>query len=40
MAHKRKKNIPIIERYEIEVEDWDADYYFGMAPKNIIEGVY
>ena len=40
MAHKRKKNIPIIERYEIEVEDWDADYHFGMAPKNIIEGVY
>lgn len=40
MVRKRKKNVPIIERYEIEVEDWDTDYYFGIAPKDIIEGVY
>lgn len=40
MARKRKKNVPVIERYEIEVEDWDTDYYFGIAPKDIIEGVY
>jgi len=40
MAHKQKKNDLIIELYKIEVEDWEADYYFGIAPKNIIEGVY
>lgn len=40
MVHKKKKNVPVIERYEIEVDDWEADYYFGLAPKNIIEGVY
>jgi len=40
MVRKRKRNIPIIERYEVEVEDWAVDYYFGLAPENIIEGVY
>ena len=42
MARKRKtkKNIEVIEFYEIEVEDWEAYYHFGMAPKNIIEDVY
>jgi hypothetical protein len=37
---KKKKFISIHELYEVEVEDWDADYYFRLAPKNIIEGVY
>lgn len=40
MARKTKTNITIAEFYNIEVEDWDADYHFGLAPKNIIEGVY
>jgi hypothetical protein len=40
MIRKRKKKLPIIESYEMEADDWEADYYFGLAPKNIIEGVY
>jgi len=40
MARKQKKNIIIPEFYKIEIEDWEADYHFGLAPKNIIEGVY
>lgn len=44
MAQKKmtKKNIVIIESYEIEVEDWEVDYHFGIniAPKDLIEGVY
>jgi hypothetical protein len=44
MAQKRKtkKNTPITQSYEIEIEDWEANYYFGMniAPKDLIEGVY
>lgn len=40
MARKLKKNTPIIEIYKIEVDDWEADYFFGLAPKGIIEGVY
>jgi hypothetical protein len=44
MAKKRKikRNTLITESYEIEVEDWEAGYYFGMniAPKDLIEGVY
>jgi len=44
MAQKRKikTNIPITESYEIEVEDWEVNYHFGMniAPKDLIEGVY
>lgn len=42
MARKRKKkDTPITESYEIKVEDWEVDYFFGIntAPK-IIEGVY
>jgi hypothetical protein len=44
MAQKRKtkKNTLITESYEIEVEDWEVNYHFGMntAPKDLIEGVY
>jgi hypothetical protein len=42
MARKRKvkKEIPITEFYEIEVEDWEANYRFGPAPKNFIDGQY
>ena len=44
MAQKRKtkKNTLITESYEIEVEDWEVNYHFGMniAPKDFIEGVY
>lgn len=42
MARKRKvkKEISITESYEIEVEDWEANYRFGPAPKNFINGVY
>ena len=44
MAQKRKKkkNTLINESYEIEVEDWEVSYYFGinMAPKDLIEGAY
>ena len=40
MIRKRKKNIPVIERYEIEADDWEADYFFGLAPQKVIEGVY
>jgi hypothetical protein len=39
MARKQKKYFSIMESYNIEVEDSEADYYFGIAPKNI-EGVY
>jgi len=44
MAKKRnrKKDIPITVSYEIEVEDWDVSYYFGLniAPKDLIQGAY
>jgi hypothetical protein len=44
MTKKRqtKRNIPITEWYEIEVEDWEVDYHFGMniGPKDLNEGVY
>ena len=43
MTQKRKtKSTLITESYEIEVEDWEVNYHFGMntAPKDLIEGVY
>ena len=45
MSHEKKdkeKDLLITESYEIEVEDWDVYYHFGMniAPKDLIEGVY
>ena len=44
MAKKREKKGKKLEneRYEIEVEDWEVDYHFGLntAPKDLIEGVY
>ena len=40
MARKQKKSELIRELYKIEVEGWEADYYFGIAPKNIVDGVY
>ena len=40
MTRKRKQSIPIKEFYKIEVEDWEADYFFGLAPQKVIEGVY
>jgi hypothetical protein len=44
MTQKRKKekNIVIKELYEIEVEEWEVDYFFGMniAPKDLIDGLY
>ncbi len=43
MVQKRKKqkNIVIRERYEVEVEEWEVDYFFGIntVPK-VIDGVY
>ncbi len=44
MVQKRKikKNIVITESYEIEIEDWEVNYHFGInnAPKDLIEGAY
>lgn len=44
MAKKRKvkKKKPQNESYEIQVEDWEVDYHFGLntAPKDLIQGVY
>lgn len=44
MAKRRKteKKEPEKERYEIEVEDWEVDYHFGLntAPRDLIDGVY
>lgn len=44
MAQKRKpkENIVIQELYEIEVDDWEVNYHFGIniLPKDIIDGVY
>ena len=44
MAQKRKtkKNTLINESYEIEVEDWEVNYHFGIntLPKDLIDGVY
>ena len=44
MAKKRKtkKKKPEKEYYEIEVEDWEVYYNFGLntAPKDLIEGVF
>ena len=39
---KTKKEKPEKECYEIEVEDWEVYYHFGLntAPKDLIEGVY
>jgi len=39
---RRKKQEPETERYEIEVNEWEADYHFGLNPrsKDFIEGVY
>ena len=40
MAQKRKtkKNTMITESYEIEVEDWEVNYHFGMniVPKDLL----
>ena len=46
MPHKRKKRKskkPETESYQIEVEDWEVYYHFGIAPKtlnDIIKGAY
>ena len=44
MAKKRKtkKEIPEDESYEIEIEDWEEAFRFGMntLSKDLIEGVY
>lgn len=40
LTRKRKKNNAIHEFYKIEVEDWEVYYHFGIAPKNIVEGLY
>lgn len=44
MAQKRKtkRNIPITEWYEIEIEGWEVDYRFGIniGPKDLNEGIY
>lgn len=44
MAQKRKtkKNTLITESYEIEVEDWEVNYHFGIntLPEDLIDGVY
>ena len=44
MAKKRKtkKKKPENETYEVEVEDWEVAYHFGLntLPKDLIEGVY
>jgi hypothetical protein len=43
MAQKRKtKTILIKDLYEIEVEDWEVNYHFGMntAPRDLIDGAY
>jgi len=39
---KTKEKTLMTESYEIEVEDWEFDYHFGinMLPKDLIEGVY
>ena len=39
---KKKKKDPEEVMYEIEVEDWEADYHFGLNPlrKDFGEGVY
>jgi hypothetical protein len=39
---KKKKKEPETEIYEIEVEDWEVDYNFGLNPlrKDFGEGVY
>ena len=42
MAKKRriKKNTPTTESYQIEVDDWEVYYSFGLAPKRLMEGAY
>lgn len=44
MAKKRKKKkVPETESYEIEIEDWEGHYHFGITPKSlkdIISGAY
>ena len=39
---KRKKKEPEKEIYEIEVEDWEVDYHFGIntLPRDLNDGVY
>ena len=41
MAKKRRKKQPPEKLYyEIEVEDWEVYYHFGIAPKNLDIGLY
>lgn len=44
MVRKRKtnKDVPIPETYEIQVEDWEVYYHFGIntAPKDLVDGAY
>lgn len=42
MAQKRKtkEDILIRESYQVEVDDWEVYYSFGLAPKHLMEGVY
>jgi len=45
MSRKRKNNRkkkPVNERYEVEVDDWEVDYHFGVnqGSKNIVNGDY
>jgi hypothetical protein len=39
---KRKQKQPEYQSYEIEVKDWEADYYFTLntGPKDLFDGVY
>ena len=39
---KRKQKQPPNQSYEIEVEDWEADYYFALntGPKDLFDGAY
>jgi hypothetical protein len=44
MQKKRrvKKKAPQTTYYEIEVDDWEVDYHWGLntAPKDLIDGAY
>ena len=37
---KAKKKSVSMESYQVEVNDWEIYYHFGIAPKGVIEGVY
>ena len=39
---KKKREEPEKLRYEIEVEDWEEAYHFGLntLPRDLIEGLY